>query len=243
VLAVLRRLGADLGEPVVVQRKSSQVLVTGAGIDGELRRQIEANLQPMPRVAVRFSDPAPAQTTPGGRSAEGVSLRPDIARLQADLEKHLGGRSAYEQFTNHVLDTSEELMARAHALHRLAERFDPQAESLLAIDERRMLRDLRREHAEPLAKLAAALEQGVSPALAELGAQAKVPVPTAHTPASWQASTEDLFQEARLSEALLAVLLGGAASTMPAEAVPDEVLSTLARLRARAKRYAREIID
>jgi hypothetical protein len=239
VLAVLRRLGADLGEPVEVIRGSGRVLVTGIGIEPELRRRLHGELERLPRVAVLFSDPAAVPLPPGGVPVDVNPPRPDLAHVQARLEEHLGGRAAYEQFSNEALETMDELMARMHALRRLAERFPPQAESSLAAEERELLTGLRREHAQALVRLAVALDERATPALRSLGGSTAPPRAGRMGGVSWQAATGELFQAARTAEALLAAILGGAASDAPPEALPAQVVSTVAQLRMSAEEYVR----
>jgi hypothetical protein len=236
VFTVLRRLGADLGEPVEVKRGRERVLVTGVGIDPQRQQQIGEALRAVPRVAVNFSDPAAAPLPSGGRAPDPISVRPEVARLQADLESHLGGRAAFEEFGSGMLEMSDELMSRAHALRRLAERFPPETEAALSGRERQTLRALRREHAATLARLAVNLERRAWPALRPLRAGAEpAPVPAAGGP--WQAATEQLFQEAREAEASLAALLAGAAGEDQAEALPGHVLTHIASLRAAAEAF------
>ena len=163
------------------------------------------------------------------------------ARLQAALEDYFGGRPAYEQFANMLLETSDQLMSRAHALRRLAERFNRGVESLLTAEERRLLDNLRRQHAEPLVSLAVSLEQSARPALKALGVEERLPAGDLEAEASWQAATETLLQAARRVEALLAALLTGAPSETQPQALPAQVLAALEGLRIRAQHYARAI--
>jgi hypothetical protein len=126
-----------------------------------------------------------------------------------------------------------------HALRRLAERFPPQAESSLAAEERELLTGLRREHAQALVRLAVALDERATPALRSLGGSTAPPRAGRMGGVSWQAATGELFQAARTAEALLAAILGGAASDAPPEALPAQVVSTVAQLRMSAEEYVR----
>lgn len=243
VLAALRRLDADLGEPVEVTREGQQVVVTGVGVNPDLGRQIQDELRAMPGVSVQFSDPLPGPLPAGRRAAERVSLPPEIARLQAELEEHLGGRASFEQFADEVLGLSETLMSHVHALRRLAERFQPEVESNLTADEMRLLWSLRREHAVAVAELAVALEERSRPALASLAAPAAESFPAMPLGDSWQAVTEVLFGEARRAESLLAAMLGGAVTQVRPEALPARVLSSLEHLRASSAGYVRHTLE
>jgi hypothetical protein len=242
VFAVLRRLNADLGEPVEVNRTDTEVSVTGVGVRPDLRQQIRAELQVLPRVNVRFSDPSAGPPLPVTPAGSDVSLRTEIAQLQAEIEKNLGGRALYEGFTADVLETSDALISRVHALRRLAHHFQPEAESLLGAGERQLLKRLRGEHAAAIVGLAAALDGRCRPALEGFDAAGTAAARPAQSGA-WQDAAEVLFGHARQVETLLAAALGGAGSQVPAEHLPKRILSSLAQLRADAEDYARRDVE
>jgi hypothetical protein len=75
----------------------------------------------------------------------------------------------------------------------------------------------------------------MNPILSSLGASGG-PL-HATTEPSWQAGIESLFREARQVEMLLAGMLGGAASDVPADQLPDRLATSLAQLRTRADHY------
>lgn len=234
VLAVLRRLDADLGEPVEVTRSSERVLVAGIGVAPHLQRQIEQELEGMPRVMVRFSEPAAVIPPPVAGIPGAAARRTDLAALESRIETHLGGRTAYEQFASDVLDTSDAAMSRVHALHRLAEQFPLEVESKMTPAERALLTGLRLEHAAALQNVSAALNARAIPVLSLLGRQ---PLPH-HAPVpalSWQAAAEQLFREARNMESLLGAMLGGAATQVSADDLPVRILSSLAAVHAQAQ--------
>lgn len=242
VLAALHRLGADLGEPVEVSRSGGRVIVSGVGVGRDLGEKIENELTGLPRVEVRLSDPSRGPLPPAERALRDVSPPPEIARLQAEMERELGGRAAYEDFVDEVLQLSDALMSRMHALRRLSERFQPEAESQLSDRDRRLLSDLRRDHAVALAGLATTLEERARPILVSLGAA--VPVSTlGPADGSWQGATADLLREARRAEALLAAMLGGAVTETAVEDLPGEALLSLAKLRAGAAAYVRNTLE
>ena len=233
VFAALHRLGADLGEPIEIARSRNQILVTGVGIDPGLAQRLRDELREVPRVQVRFSDPAAAVEPPIPASAE-ASLSGAAARFQQQLEKYLGGRAAFDRFADRALSTTEALMARAHALRRLDERFPVEVESTLSPGDRDNLTQLRQDHAAKLRDYAVALEEQVRPALTSVG----VPRATQSPPA---AGIDALLEEARRTETFLAVLLGGATSEPMSEELPAQTQASLARLRVEAESYARAI--
>ena len=236
VLVALHQVGADLGDPIEVKRASGRILVAGVGIDPERRRQIEQALGARPDVDLRFSDPeAPVTESEKPVRAE-TPVSKAAAALQARLEKQAGGRGRYEQLAAGVLDASENMMSRAYALRRIAERFPRERESEMTPADRQMLRDLYREHAAALARQAREMETMLKPVLTPLGGRADAAAPD--STGAWQADTEALFTIARRAETLLAVMLGVA----PGEpgggsSLPSQVLSSLAQLRASAEAY------
>ena len=233
VFAALHRLGADLGEPIEIARSRNQILVTGVGIDPGLAQRLRDELRDVPRVQVRFSDPAAAVEPPIPASAE-ASLSGAAARFQQKLEKYLGGRAAFDRFADRALSTTEALMARAHALRRLDDRFPVEIEAALSPGDRDNLTQLRQDHAAKLRDYAVALEEQVRPALTSVGVPRATPSPPA-------AGIEALLEEARRTETFLAVLLGGATSEPMSEELPAQTQTSLARLRAEAESYARAI--
>jgi hypothetical protein len=243
VFAVLRRLGADLGEPVEVRRDEDQIRVTGVGVDPVLGGRIHKELAGLPRVRVEFSDPLPEPLPTARRTLSGTDPRPETAALQRKLEEQLGGRVAYELFLEDVLDTSDGLMSRVHALRRLARRFPATVESQLTAEDRRVLRDLRRDHAVAVAGLAVTMEEQCRSAIRALGVSDGSDPPYTAPAEPWQLATEDLFVEARGAEAFLAAMLVGAHTETSPGDLPVATLESLARLRVRAASYARNALE
>jgi hypothetical protein len=237
VLAALHRLGADLGDPVEVARSGGQILVTGMGIAPERQREIRDELGAMPRITLRFSEPSAEALSPGERSPSGISVSPTTGRLQTELEKQLGGRAAFEQFADHVLEITDAFMSRAHALRRLAERFPTDLEVQMTPPQRQLLKSLRREHAEALLRNVLDVQGHMQPLLAALGeppGATEVAMPSG----SWQDATKQLFGEARRAETMLVAMFGNGGGQSPE--LPAQVAASLAQLRDRAERNVRE---
>lgn len=157
VFAALHGIGADLGDPIEIQRRDDRVEVIATGLTNLRRQQVAKVLAPLEAVELRFDDP-PAQT---GRPARRAGSTPAAQEgpLRQQLEHRLGSRAAYQQFMNEALDASDELMTRAYALRALASRFPTVPES-----DRELLESLRRDHAAALGqqwqRLSAALTVG-----------------------------------------------------------------------------------
>lgn len=234
VVAALHHVGADLGDPVEVARDSGQILVSGTGIPPQHQKQIHEALDSMPGVVVRFSEPGGMPSGPGAppetpaiRDSAGSAPPP----FQARLEERLGGRPQFERFSSQLLDGSEAVMSRAHALRRLAQEFPPEVERQLSAEGRRTLRDLRREHVAALARQSGEMDAALSRVLISLGGTA-VPGEVHLESAAWQPASEELLSAARRIETLLAVLLGMAPADNPADHTPSLLLAALAQLRA-----------
>jgi anti-sigma factor RsiW len=238
VLAALHDLGADLGDPIEVMPSGGEILVTGTGIAPERQREIRDGLSAIPRVTVRFPEPSTEAVGPEGRIPRSISVSPGTSRLQAELEKQLGGRAALEQFADHVLEVTEAMMSRAHALRRLAQRFSPEREAQMFPQQRQLLKRLRQEHAEALLQNVIDIQSRVQPVLAALGASAGVSqAPIISVP--WQDATEQLFAEGRHNETLLVGILGVPGGQIQSQELPAQVVASLAQLRNRAENYER----
>ncbi len=238
VFALLRSAGADLGEPIEVTRSGPHVLVSGVGVTEERRRELAAQLILLPRVKVEFSEAGPAAAAPQASSVtpQASARAPRQSRLPADIERQLGGRASFEQFSDQILDWNEALLSRAHALRRLAERFPPASESVLAEPEKQLLANLRRAHAAALHETALLIEARVHPVLLALGARPASPLD--RFAGSWQAGAQELVAQARRLDANLAVMLGVVAGEQAVEDLPSQLISSLNRLRLTAESYS-----
>jgi hypothetical protein len=232
LFATLRRLDADLGEPIEVVRRDDKVLVTGNGVTPERQSQIRQELASSRSVVVEFAEPNATQvpaSTDRERAAPGVNS-PSAAMLQ--IEKYFGSRLAFDQFADQTFAVSDAIMARAHALRRLAERFPVEIDSKLTADDRRLLVSMRLEHFGALSSNTEGLQQRMGPVLGSLGAS-PTDQPRLQNPPTWQAATEEIFRDARQVEVQLGILLGGAAG----ETSPAQVLSRLNLLRSKITAY------
>jgi len=237
VVAALHQVGADLGDPVEIKRDNGQILVSGTGIPPQHQKQIHEALDSMPGVVVRFSEPGGVPSGPGTPSVEPETptLRDSTGSapppFQARLEERLGGRPQFERFSSQLLDESDAIMSRAYALRRLAQQFPPDVERQLSAEDRRVLRDLGREHVAALARQSGEMDAALSrilPALSGTAASGEVRLDSA----AWQPASEELVSAARRVETVLAVLLGMAPPDTPADHTPSQLLAALAQLRA-----------
>jgi len=238
VLTALHQIGADLGDPVVVSRNGTDIVVSGVGLAPERREEIQRAIAALPHVLVRFSDSAPAvapqeQTTPENQPAG------DNRQLQARIAEQIGGRAHFEQLAAQVLDMSEPMMARVYALRALGERFPAPVESQLSAQDLEGLRQIQREHTAALRQQLAAVNQALKPVLASARGLGNTPEP-AFTAETWQPATEDLFQSARRLEKLLAVMFGASpADSLDEQQLPAQLATNLTQFRAKVEAYDR----
>ena len=226
VLSALSGIGADLGDPVEVNLKDGKVVVSGDGVAPHRQELIRATLANRPNVEVDFgqSRPAaiPAQAAVTSGSAGGATVSP----MEARLEKHLGGHAEFDRFSAQLQELLEGSMTRVYALHNLALKFSPEAESHLSPADTNLLHELSRKHAADLAGKISAMDKILVPTLASLGGTASTIHPAAH--ATWQPAANDVLQSANQVEHLVSRLLG----MTPGNATPSELMTALSELRA-----------
>jgi hypothetical protein len=226
-----------LGDPLEVIRSPKQVVVTGVGIEPSRRAEIARILETMPRVATRFDEPAAGAALPLRTTVRRPSMSEPLLRLQARLEKHVGGRPSFERFSDHLLESVDTMMAHAHALRRLAERFPQRVEESLTEHEQPVLDRLRTEHRNAIRREVGGIEASLAPALRSIGAQSQ-PFSLSSQSPDWQSNAERLLEAARELERLMAGVLGGAVledSRLEAE-LPSHLLTSIERMLAESGR-------
>jgi len=220
-LVALHEIGADLGEPVEVNRSRGQILVGGVGVSAQRQRDIHRVLDSIPNVTVQFAEPS-AATSSSDADAAPAGARPSA--IQARVEQHLGGRAEFERFSGHLLDAMDNAMARAYALRALSQRF-PEGTDMNAAD-RALLGDLARAHIQALTSQLNELHRTLAPVLVSLGGSTAQGRP-ANSLAGWQPAAEELFQSTRRIDVLLSTLLGVTPET-PNAHVPTDLLAAFA---------------
>ena len=236
VFAVLHRLGADLGDPIEVTRERNQIVVAGVGIAQDLQDQLHKALAAVPNVVVRFSEPAAPATGYAQPATPAMPAKSNSQPFQARIEQQIGGRRNFEQFSSQLLDMTEAMMSHAYALRRLADRFSRDLEASLSVADRRVLQSLNREHTSAIKQQTAQMEQLLKPVLLPLGGISPGATTSRVHSVSWQPATEELFQNARNVEALLAVMLGVTPGSSNAQ-LSSEVLLSVSQLQASADAY------
>jgi hypothetical protein len=219
VLEALHRIGADLGDPIEIARAGAAVEVKGFGIGARRRAQIEQALRGATAVNLSFVEEA---APPGirGSSPAAVAVRSNPSPLEPYLLERLGGPAGIEQFTNQVFDLDEQIMARAHAVQRLAARFPDM--SALGSAEASAYRGMQQDHLRALVQL----ERNLAAALKPVAASAEPLAASSSSP-----SAQSLLQAARRLERSLSILLGAAPLDVgDADRLPARLLSEHAEL-------------
>jgi hypothetical protein len=231
-VAVLHRLGADLGEPIEVAMNGGYIVVGGIGVSPERQQQIRDALRSQPTVILQFSDPSSSPTPAAPASKGSAPFRNASPQTTNPLEAQVGGRAQLEQLSTQLLDHDDAAMARVYALRRLAEQFPPEAERQLNSNDEGLLKDLGRQHVEVLSRETMAIDALASPVLAP-------PIGSTSEPAtaveSWQSAVRILFVSARQVETLLPAWLGVTArdGASPANMnLAQQLSAALARLQS-----------
>jgi hypothetical protein len=245
VFKALRGIGADLDQPLEVTRNGAAVEVTGIGVPAERRQELRAALDGLPRVRLQFNDADGPSTVQQERHvSNSSSSTPEFEQLQGRLESALGGRAAFMSVSDRALESSDDLMARMHALRRLAERYSTNIESGMTSEERGLLAGLRHDHAAAVLAQAATLQKILGPALRKVAPKVDARPAAALVGGSWQSATEQLFNTSREVDLLLAGTLAATPAARPADSIPGDLLARLADLLVQAERYekmAREV--
>ena len=223
VFSALHALQADLGEPVEVRRSGATVFVDAAGLSAGRQQQFRMAFDGQPSVQLRFD--SPASVAAGDGSATNTVVRRDTA-IQLAIERHFGSKPQAERFGEQILESSDGMMTRAHALRRLSQRFPAAIEAQFSPADRDTLASLRREHAAAFADRSAALRRAMDPVLTALGAPV-APNPASPVSPSWQAAADNAFESARQTERLVAAVLGGS----PGETVSEAEFARQSRQR------------
>jgi hypothetical protein len=202
------------------------VVVSGEGVAPHRQELIRQTLANRPNVQVDFGQPRPAAIPAQAAVTGGSAGSPAASPMEARLEKHLGGHAEFDRFSTQLQELMEGSMTRVYALHNLALKFSPEAESHLNSGDIKLLHELSRKHAADLAAKIAAMDKILVPTLASLGGAASPIHPSAH--ATWQPATNDVLQSANQVEHLVSRLLG----MTPGNATPSELMTALSELRA-----------
>jgi len=224
VLAALDRIGADLGDPIEVVRTRDQIVVTCIGLDSERMREVRVALAGLPRVAVELS---PKPNVSAASSPLEVVGAPH-ATVRAEVARQFDSPAAYERFVDGLLKSSEAMMARVHALRRLATSFPADVEAAMSPESKTLLAAMREHHEMALARAVSSLQGSVRPFLGP-------PAPAlGGSPAGedWQTRTMRVFAEGQQVDRMLGAMFAGSQGSAADDANPAALGAALAKLEA-----------
>ena len=187
VIAVLHRIGADLGEPVEVQRDGASILVEVSGLTENRLDEVRAALSGIPVAQLRLQDLRAAGARVPIRPPRTAAPVDRTNPLISDLQARFGSEVSTSDLADRVIDVTDRAAERAFALRALARRFPPETASQLSTSEVDTLRGILRDHAGRLATAVQELRRLIAPILPSFTAP-----PVAANTARWHELAEDL---------------------------------------------------
>ncbi len=167
VFAMLHGLHADTGEQVEVDAAApGGIVVSAVGLNAERREQIRTALAKLPRVELKFED-APGKDLPPAPAGKPAS--PPRSPLHERLVAYFGSADALDQFGADFLESTGEMLARAHTLDVLVERFPAATVAQFSDAERSELASIRADHVSAIAAAAGVLAGQWKPVVEALG--------------------------------------------------------------------------
>jgi hypothetical protein len=216
VLAALDAIGADVGEQVTVDIDPSkqQVLITGSGLSADRQRQIREALAAFPNTALQFASGQPAVS--GKQSGNPHFTSDDAAPLRRALEEQAGGAQRFQELTDQALDASSTILAQAHTLHQLSQKFPSSVSAGFGPQEQETLLAMRRRHAVAITQAAIELKRSLGPMLGQPISKAETPSQGA---ASWEVGATQLYERAKALDSSLDRILAGTYSREVGETI------------------------
>jgi hypothetical protein len=165
VIAALHAIGADLGEPIEINRSSRGVIVSVTGMTDRRREQVRNVVSEIPGVEVQL------QPTRGRLTQDGLSTGRDLVvsgsanPLVSELEAARAGASLASQIRDELIDETDAAMERAYATRALAKRFPRTVEESLPPSGRVVLDGIVHDHVAALERSMASLRALLAPIL------------------------------------------------------------------------------
>jgi hypothetical protein len=214
VWAALHRIGADLGEPIEIDRDASRIAVTALGLNATRRQALEDAVRELPRVQLQFRDPQ--------------AVREPSRRVPGSTPPQL--ENADEEFVDRILQASESAVVRAHALSKLAQRFPSETEHQFSAPEKALLKSLVADH---LTALQDAARRVLADGRHLQPAGIAVPQLSAQT---WQAHAPSLVTAVEQVDQILTRLLATGDSAANRSALLTDLDRALARVEGELRR-------
>jgi len=213
VFRALHNIQADLGDPVEVSRDASgKIKITGIGLSPARQEEIRGAVSEIPDLVVTWHDSAEVRES-RLRRAKPINLEAAQSPLDARLRQFPGGPSDWERYSNRVLDESDAILARAHALRTLEEHFPDSRRARMRPSDLETLDRISAEHRAALHDHLRTLDALLAPVRETLNAPA--PEPSATRPG--------LLAAAQRMDSIVSVIFGGA----PTTETPSQLLAGL----------------
>jgi len=147
----LRRIDADLGEPLQIQAAGDDLVVKGTLDEAARRDQIAEALRAFPRVSTQLSLAVPDAGLLGKAQPIDPSGAASSPLLSSQLSKDLPDAEARRAFVSQALHLSHDILQHSWALRRLAERYPSSVANALSTEARASLDRLVAAHQEAIA--------------------------------------------------------------------------------------------
>jgi hypothetical protein len=211
VFGVLHEIEADLGDPVEVSRTASgEIKVVGTGVSAARQEEIRGAVRAIPNVNTEWHD-SPVRPESRLRNAKSVSLEAARNPFEGILQPVAPD---WESFSNRVLDESDAILARAHALRTLEEHFPDQRRARLAPEDQNTLDQILSAHFIAFGSHVRTLGAILAPVF-----------PSRPEPGQ---AHPDMLAAAQRVDRVVSIIFGGAATTE----TPSQVLADLSQAAA-----------
>jgi hypothetical protein len=223
VFEALHKFGADLGDPVEVSSNADgKIHVEGIGLAGPREVAIRNALSALPDVSFHTESAAPAVND----SVDARVMKFEVSRssFETQLLRVAGGAAGLARLANHVLDESDAVLVRAHALRTLTDHFPPARLSQLGDAELASLEEMIASHRDGYSQHASELLSFLAPVRKALG------LPTAGI----RSMQGDRLDAARRMDRILGIIFGVAHSSLTTQEQLVEFAAACEGLSAKA---------
>jgi anti-sigma factor RsiW len=193
----------DLGEDLVIQRDSGQVVLSGIVSSGERKDEMQAVLNQLPNVRFSVDVPGATPAQSGAAQARSEPAQGTAPLLDGTLDRAFSSREDRLAFVDRSLSDSDVALSHAWALRRLAERYDEDSERALKPESDRKLYEMLRAHLQQLSQA----NDGLAALLTLLPAG---PAPGSPAiPVAWRTRISALFSAVQQQDRLVSGLVAG----------------------------------
>ena len=193
----------DLGEDLVIQRDSGQVVLSGIVSSGERKDEMQAVLNQLPNVRFSVDVPGATPAQSGAAQARSEPAQGTAPLLDGTLDRAFSSREDRLAFVDRSLSDSDVALSHSWALRRLAERYDEDSERALKPESDQKLYEMLRAHLQQLSQA----NDGLAALLTLLPAG---PAPGSPAiPVAWRTRISALFSAVQQQDRLVSGLVAG----------------------------------